>query len=265
MRLDYDTVYLGGTCYALSCASRSPEESVVLEAAEGLGGEFVDALFPGVAPVARPVGDAAAFYDELVVRGIMTEDSAAKGEIHMPAVNVVLNRIVNERGIHILFHARVIAIWRDGMACVVETVINGKIYAFRCRQVIDTRIDIARIKQADPAAKASWRANMLVPEGAPATGGWDDLALHKGFLPGESYLSMPCEGTLPPVETLLTAFERRPAAYMELRLLTLAHAPAITCAPIRERTEFGWFIPGCGFGTFMDAWAAGLSGKEAIA
>ena len=108
LRTDYDVILLGCSCYAMGRAAGAPDKCLIIESGEGLGGEFIDALRAGDRPVERPLGDGAAFYDELISRGIMDECSAAHGGVHLPAVNVVLNRMALERGLkHTVSHARI--------------------------------------------------------------------------------------------------------------------------------------------------------------
>ena len=44
MRTEYDSVFLGCSCFAMGCAAQRPEDSLILESGEGFGPEFVDAL-----------------------------------------------------------------------------------------------------------------------------------------------------------------------------------------------------------------------------
>lgn len=267
MRTEYDVIYLGASCFAMGCAARAPEGSLILEAGEGLGPEFVDALYAGKTPITRPEGEGAAFFDELAARGILTAESAARGEVHVPAINLVLNRLALAHGLNMLFHVRPISIARDGDTVSVQAVCNAKLYTFTCRCVVDTRSTFAQVKAHDPAAACALRGNLYVPEGATAEGGWDAVTLHKGFLPGEAFLAVPVTGIAPQdmLEAVLRAFEARPAAYLDLRLLTVAHACAVASAGIRQRTETGWYIPGCGFDNPVQAWAAGLAETEVFA
>lgn len=264
MRTEYDTIYLGSSCFALGCAARSAADSLILEATEGLGGEFVDALYAGRSGMERPQGEGAAFFDELVQRGIMSVESAARGEAHIPAVNLVLNRLVLEKGINLLFHMRVLAIRQEGASRLVDAICNAKLYTFRCKQVIDTRSDYADVRQKDPSATCALRANMYAPPEPALGNGWGNITLHKGFLPGEVFLSMPVEKASHAymLEAVMRAFEARPDAYMALRMLTVAHAYAVTCRPLREQTASGWYIPGCGFDNPVQALAAGLTEQE---
>nr|HML49653.1 hypothetical protein [Clostridia bacterium] len=79
MRTEYDVIFLGSSCFALGCAAQNPGQTLILESGEGLGGEFVDSLTLGRGPVARPEGEAGAFYDELIDRGIASAESLAQG------------------------------------------------------------------------------------------------------------------------------------------------------------------------------------------
>lgn len=267
MRTDYDVIYLGASCFALGCAARAPGDSLILEAGEGLGGEFVDALYAGRGGIARPTGEGGAFFDELVRRGIMTQESAAHGQVHVPAVNLVLNRLVLEKGINLLFHMRVLAVRQDAGAQLIDAVCNAKLYTFRCGRVVDTRSDYGAVKAVDAQATCALRANLYAPPGMDFGPGWDALTLHPGFLPGEAFLSMPVREARPErtLEAMLRAFEARPAAYLALRMLTVAHAYAVTSRPIRERNAHGWYVPGCGFENPVQAWAAGLTETEVFA
>lgn len=265
MRTDYDVIFLGCSAFALGCAAKAPQDSLILESGEGLGGEFVDALYPGKA-ITRPMGDGAAFYDELVQRGIMAPEGAARGEVHIPAVNLVLNRLALEKGLNILFHMRVLKTGQSGGQMLVQAVCNAKLYTFRCRKVVDTRSTLAEVRAHDPAAACALRANLYAP--TTAEGGWDALTLHKGFLPGEAYLSMPVDSGSPidaATEAIMQAFEARPAPYLDLRMLNVAHAFALASQPIRKQTGYGWYIPGCGFDNPIQAWAAGLAETEVFA
>lgn len=265
MRLEYDVIFLGCSCFAMGCAAQRPDQTLILESGEGLGPEFVDALFAGKAPIKRPEGQGAALYDELVARGIMTAESAAKGEVHVPAINLVFNRLALEKKLNILFHMRVIK-----QACVADGVevtaaCNGKVYTFHCKKVIDTRADYTRIKALDSQAQCQLRANMYV-EDDRLPSDWDSFTVHVGYLSGETYLAMPVTQTNPPeLEAFLQAFERRPAQAYGMRLLTVAHAHAIVCQALRVQNETGWFIPGCGFDNPVQAWAAGLEETEVFA
>lgn len=264
MRKEYEVIFLGSSCFALGCAARDPERTLILDPGEGLGGEFVDALSLGRGPVDRPEGEAAAFYDELIARGIASRESMAQGRAHVPAIRLVLNRMALERKLNLLFHMRVLEQAADAEGVRVRAVCNAKVYTFRCRRVVDTRSDLARVRALDPGAVCELRANLYAPEHACL--GWENLTVHPGFLPEEAFLAFPVERTDPPaLEGLLEAFERRPAASLDLRLLTVAHCHAVACRPIRERTETGWFIPGCGFPNPVQAFAAGLAQTEVFA
>ena len=126
----------------------------------------------GTAPVERPLGDGAAFYDELISRGIMDECSAAHGGVHLPAVNVVLNRMALERGLNILFRARVFGIRRVQQGYELDAVCNAQTYVFTCRRLVDTRsTDFARIRRLDPDAQFALSANMHIEGEVPSTMG----------------------------------------------------------------------------------------------
>lgn len=264
MRRDYDTMILGCSCFGMGCAAQSPENTLILESGEGFGGEFVDAL-RACGPIERPVGEASALYDELIARGIMDEASAARGELHLPAVNVVLNRIALEKKLNILFRTRVIAVEKTEKGALVQAVCNAKIYEFTCRRVLDTRsTDFKRIRALDEDAAFGMAANLYVP--ALPEGDLNGMSVRRGFLPGEAYLTMsvdmPSSGDR---EKLLSAFANRPVEWKDCRLLQTAPARPVICRPIREETETGFFIPGCGFNDPVSAWAAGLCEKEALA
>ena len=265
MRTDYDVIFLGSSCFALGCAARNPEKTLILESGEGLGGEFVDSLSAGQAPSLRPEGEAAAFYDDLIARGIASPESLAQGRAHVPAIRMVLNRMVLERGLNLLFHMRVLEQEPAAQGVRVRAVCNAKIYTFTCRRVVDTRSDFARVRALDAAASCELRANLYAPEAACV--GWENLTVHPGFLPEEAFLAYPVEraDARLPLEALLSAFERRPAAALDLRILTVAHTYAMRCRPIREKTPCGWFIPGCGNANPVQAFAAGLAETEVFA
>ena len=264
MRTDYDVIFLGSSCFALGCAARNPGQTLVLESGEGLGGEFVDSLTLGRGSVSRPEGEAGALYDELVARGIASPESLAQGRAHVPAIRMVLNRRALERGLNLLFHMRALELAAVEGGARVRAVCNAKIYTFTCRKVVDTRSDFDRVRALDAGATCALRANLYAPEAARV--GWENLTVHPGFLPEEAFLAYPVEpGDALPLEALLAAFERRPAPALDLRLLTVAHAYAVTCRPIREKTPVGWFIPGCGFDNPVQAYAAGLAETEVFA
>lgn len=263
MRTEYDTIFLGCSCYALGCAAQRPADSLILEAGEGLGGEFTDALRCG--PIARPAGPAEPFYQELLDRGIMTAESAASGRLTLPAVNLVLNRMALERGLHILFHARVIAIRKVETAVAVEMVCNARIYTLRCRRVIDTRYtDAARIRALDANARFGLCAQLDAPALPQDT--MNGLRIQPMFLPGDAYACLPVPKPDPhDRETLLRAFEGREDCWLDAKLIRVAHAWAAESRPIREKTAWGWFIPASGFANPVQAYALGLAEQEAMA
>nr|HML48150.1 hypothetical protein [Clostridia bacterium] len=128
---------------------------------------------------------------------------------------------------NLLFHMRVLEQTVTARGVRVLAVCNAKLYAFTCRKVVDTRSDFARVRALDAEAARELRANLYAPEDARA--GWENLTVHPGFLPEEAFLAYPVTdllGQALPLEALLSAFERRPASALELRLLTVAHACA---------------------------------------
>lgn len=258
MRTDYERIYLGSSCFALGCAAEKPENTLIIESGEGFGGEFVDALRADGRPISRPSGKGAAFYDELKARGILDDESAAQGKIHLPAVNVVLNRRALEAGTAILFRTRVFDIQKNG-GYRLRAVCNARVLTFTCQCLVDTRSnDLERIRRLDPNARFALGANLQMANwtDAPLTG----LSVCRGYLPGEVYAHLTVkDAAIGNRETLLSAFEQRPSAWLEARLLTVCHALAVWCAPIREQTEKGLYIPGCGFDNPVHAFAAGLT------
>lgn len=261
MRRDYDTIVLGCSCFGMGCAAQDPENTLIIESTEAFGGEFTDALRE-CGLIARPEGEAAALYDELIGRGIMDEASAKKGEIHLPAVNIVLNRIALEKKLNILFRTRVIAVNESGTE--LEAVCSAKLYRFTCRRIVDTRqTDHARIRTLDSEAGISFAANLYAPTIPEEK--LCGMRVKKGFLPGEAYLVMdvfmPSSGDR---EALLDRFAGRPAEWKACRLLQTASEYSVRTRPIREKTEKGWFVPGCGFNDPIAAWEAGLTEKEAL-
>ena len=228
LRTDYDVILLGCSCYAMGRAAGAPDKCLIIESGEGLGGEFIDALRAGDRPVERPLGDGAAFYDELISRGIMDECSAAHGGVHLPAVNVVLNRMALERGLNILFRARVFGIRRVQQGYELDAVCNAQTYVFTCRRLVDTRsTDFARIRRLDPDAQFALSANMHIEGEVPSTMG--AFKLSRGYLPGEVYahyaVEQPASGDR---ERLLSAFEAR-------RQCGLAQG----CSQLRTHMRFG--------------------------
>ncbi len=263
MRMDYDRIYLGSSCFALGCAAGKPENTLIIESGEGFGGEFVDALRADGRPIVRPSGAGAAFYDELRARGILDDESAAQGRIHLPAVNVVLNRWALEKKLAILFRTRVFDIQKNENGYRLQAVCNARMLTFTCRRLVDTRSsDLERIRRQDPNARFALGANLQMARwtDAPLTG----LSVCRGYLPGEAYAHLTVkDAAVGSREALLSAFEKRPSAWLEARLLTVCHALAVWCAPIREQTEKGLYIPGCCFGNPVHAFAAGLTEEEA--
>lgn len=265
MRTDYERIFLGSSCFAMGCAAQDAENSLILETSEALGGEFVDCLRADDRPIVRPAGEGAAFYDELCARGILSDANAARGEIHLPAVNLVLNRIALERGLHMLFRTRPITIARTENGFVVTAVCCARLLTFTCRQLIDTRsTDAARIRALDAEARIALGANLQLEGDIGATMG--AFTLKRGYRPGEVFAHYPVQQpSAHDREAMLHAFEQRDAAYLQAKLLIVTPAYAVWCKPIREKTENGWFIPGSGFENPVAAWAAGLTEKEALA
>lgn len=263
MRTDYERIFLGSSCFALGCAAKKPEDTLVIESGEGFGGEFVDALRADDRAIVRPEGEGAAFYDELKARGILDDESAAQGRIHLPAVNVVLNRWMLEKKVSILFRTRVFEIAKTDAGYEVKGVCNARVFTFTCRKLIDTRSnDFARIRSLDPNARIALGANLEMAQlpDVPLNG----LTIAAGYLPGETYAHMSVDGAnICDREKLLSTFEKRPTAWLPARLLTVCHALAVWCAPIREMTDKGLYIPGCGFDNPVQAFAAGLCEEEA--
>ena len=263
MRTDYERIFLGSSCFALGCAAKKPEDTLVIESGEGFGGEFVDALRADSCPIVRPEGEGAAFYDELKARGILDDESAAQGRIHLPAVNVILNRWMLQKNVSILFRTRVFDITKTDEGYEIKGVCNARMLTFTCRKLIDTRSnDFARIRSYDPNARIALGANLQMPKlpSVPLAG----LTVVPGYLPGEVYAHM-CVGgaNISDREKLLSTFEKRPSEWLDARLLKVCHALTVWCAPIREITEKGLYIPGCGFDNPVQAFAAGLCEEEA--
>ena len=264
MRTEYDVIFLGSSCFAMGCAAQRPGDCLVLESGEGFGPEFVDAL-RACGSIRRPEGPGAALYDELVARGVMDGDSAARGELHLPALNVVLNRAALELGLNMLFRARVIGRRAVPGGVELDAVCCARVVTLRCRRVIDTRsTDYDRVARLDPSARFGIAANLYAPSTPSAD--MNGMGVRRGFLPGEAFLTMPVNRPSPlDREALLRTFEARPDEWMEARLLRVAAARPVLCRAIREEEEGGLFIPGCGFDNPVAAWAAGLAEKEALA
>lgn len=263
MRTDYAIIILGNSCFALGYALKHPENTLIIESGEGFGPEFVDAL-RACSPIQRPESEAAALYDELIERGIMDQESAERGELHMPAVNIVLNRIALEGGVNIRFRTRLIEAVKTDDGVRLTTVCCARMATLTCRMLIDTRsTDYSRIRSLDSSAAFALSANMLVPDGCGEE--VNGLRFVKGFLPEEAWIQLPLDDLPSPHdrEKLMSAFENRNESAMPMRLLVVAHAWSVECRSIREKTDTGWYIPGCGFGNPVEAFEAGM--KEAFA
>ncbi len=263
MRTEYDLVFLGCSCYAMGCAAQHPNDCLILESGEGFGPEFVDALRT-CGPISRPQGEGAAFYDELIARGVMDENSAARGVLHLPAVNVVLNRMALEKQLNILFRTRVITRRLAAGHVEIDVVCCAQIHTFCCRRIIDTRsTDFTAIKRLDGSARTGVSANICAPVLPDVRMG--ALTVQPGFLPREAYVTLPVDAPSPrDREALLQAFEARPGCWASARLLQVAPARPIWCHSIRAQSEDGMFIPGCGFADPVSAWAAGLNEREEL-
>ena len=262
LRTDYERIFLGSSCFALGCAARQPKDTLIIESGEGFGGEFVDALRADGRPIIRPQGEGAAFYEELKMRGILDDESAAQGRIHLPAVNIILNRWMLEKKVSILFRTRVFEITSTDAGYAIRGVCNARVFTFTCRKLIDTRSnDFSRIHSYDPGARIALGANLQMAQlpDVPIEG----LSIVSGYLPGEVYAHMNVEG-IGDREKLFSAFEKRPKACLEARLLTVCHTLAVWCVPIRERTDKGLYLPGCGFDNPVQAFAAGLCEGESM-
>lgn len=260
MQKDYRYIFLGASCFALACASQRPDECLILEQGEGLGAEFCDALFSG--PVISPVGEGAAFYRECIRRKIMTEESAARGEIHLPAVHMVLNRMALDTGIRILFRTQVIQTEKVEDTIRIQAVCNARILQFACDRIIDTRSgDFAWIRERDPQAHFFLGANLYAPD-IPA----DRIGpcpVRKGFLPGEAFLHMPVrENAVSDRGRLMRIFENRAPCWRRAKLLLVSGTYAVQCLPIRAAEDGCIRIPGAGFGNPFQAWDAGLHETE---
>ena len=262
MRTDYDYIFLGCSCFAMGCAAQKPHDCLILEKDESIGGEFSECLY--TTPVQKPTGDGLAFYEELIARGVMTEESAKNGEIHLPAVNVVLNRLALEKQLHILFRIQILNIRQQAEQWEIEAVCNARILHFTCRKIIDTRgTDISLIRQYDPSAQCYLTANLHAPE-IPRES-CRGMEIRKGFLPREAFLFMPVDQPSPRDRgEMMRRFENRPGDWMNLTLLLISMGYAVSCRPIREKLQNRLFIPGCGFGNPVQAWEAGLNEKEAF-
>ena len=263
MKRDFDTVIFGCTAFGMGLCARDPENTLILEASSFFGGEFTEALRE-CGPVRRPEGEAAAFYDECVARGVTDEKAAERGEIHLPAVNVILNRIALEKKMRILFSARVIDALKEGDGVRVRAVCRAQILTFFCRRVIDTRPDdFARVRAFDPGAKFALSANLYAP--FLPSDRFGEMRVRRGYLEKEAYLTMPvafpCEGDR---EKLLIAFAARPEEWREVKLLHTAQTYAVSSRLIREENETGVYLPGCAFSDPFSAFAAGLCGEEAL-
>jgi len=262
MRKHYERILLGASCFALGCAAQKPDDTLILDSGEVLGAEFVGALRADGNPVLP--GKAPAFFDELCARRITSPAAAKAGRLHLPAVGLVLNRLALEAGLHLLMRTRVLNIESAEGGYAVTAVCNARILEFTCEKLVDTRsTDFARIRGLDPAARFALACNLDVETDAERMGG---LNLVPGFLPGEVFgylpVDMPARGDL---EALLSAFEARPSRFSDARLLRVAPVYAVWCAPVRETTQRGCFIPGSGFANPVQAWNAGLVEKEAFA
>ena len=260
MQKDYRYIFLGASCFALACASQRPDECLILEQGEGLGAEFCDALFSG--PVISPVGEGAGFYRECIRRKIMTEESAARGEIHLPAVHMVLNRMVLDTGIRILFRTQVIQTEKIEDTIRIRAVCNARILQFACDRIIDTRSgNLAWIRERDPQARFFLGANLYAPD-IPA----DRIGpcpVRKGFLPGEAFLHMPVrENAVSDRGRLMRIFENRAPCWRRAKLLLVSGTYATQCLPIRATEDGCIRIPGAGFGNPFQAWDAGLHETE---
>ena len=260
MRKEYRFIFLGASCFALACASQRPEECLILEKDEGLGAEFCDALFSG--SVIPPSDGGAAFYRDCIGRKIMTEESAARGEIHLPAVHMVLNRMTLDAGLRILFRTQVIHTEKAGDAIRVHAVCNAQILQFACSRIIDTRSgDFSWIRERDPQARFFLGANLYAPE-IPADR-IGSCPVRKGFLPGEAFLHMPVtKSSVSDRGSLMRIFENRAPCWRRAKLLLVSGTYAVRCRPIRVAEDGCIRIPGAGFGNPFQAWDAGLRETE---
>lgn len=256
MQKDYETIFLGCSAYAVGAVQAAPQETLILEAGEDVGGEFVDSLVSG--GFVRPQSPGAqAFYDELVARRILSEESARRGEVHLPGVGVMLSRALRESGARVLFKTRVLRVSRQEGGFSVQAVCHAKLYEFTCRQVVDTRSDdFERIRALDPEARFFLCANVGLS--APIEAPWEGMRLQRGFLPGEYFLQMevdsPASGDR---ERFLSRFDARPRPFLPVRLLLLCHAYGVKCRRIVLEEEGQYYLPGCGYKNPVDAFAAG--------
>ncbi len=260
MQKEYRFIFLGASCFALACASRQPDECLILEKDEGLGAEFCDSLLSG--SVIPPAGEGAAFYRECIRRKIMTEESAARGEIHLPAVHMVLNRMALDAGIRILFRTQVIHTEKTGDAIRIQAVCNARILQFACSRIIDTRSgDFAWIRERDPQARFFLGANLYAPDLPEDRIG--PCTVRKGFLPGEAFLHMPVtERSVSDRGSLMQIFENRAPSWRRAKLLLVSGTYAAQCHLIRSGEDGSICIPGAGFGNPFQAWDAGLRETE---
>ena len=260
MRTSYDRVILGCSAFAAGFAARDPENTLILEEEEFFGGEFSAAL-RRCAPVRHPAGGGILF-EKMLRHGVTDETAAAEGIFHLPAVGLLLNRILLEKGVKALFRTRVIQTERTPRGAEITAVFSGRIYRFSCRVLIDTRSDdFARIRALDPGARFSLSANLFAPLFPEK--GFDGMKFFRGYLPGEAYLSMPVdfpsEGDR---KTLLSRFTARPEAFRDFRLLAVAQLHSVECRAIREKTETGFFVPSASFSNPVEAFEAGWKEAE---
>lgn len=258
MQKDYETIFLGCSAYAVGAVQAAPQGSLILEAGEGIGGEFVDTLMTG--GFLRPqTPGAQAFYDELVARRALSEESARRGEIHLPGVGVVLTRLLRQSRAHVLFRTRVLRVTRREGGFTVQAVCNAKLYEFTCRHLVDTRSDdFERIRSLDPGARFFLCANVGLS--APIEEPWEGMRIQKGFLPGEYFLRMEVPAPAPgDRERFLSRFDARPRPFLPVRLLLLCHAYGVKSRRIGLEEEGQYYLPGCGYENPVDAFAAGES------
>lgn len=199
----YRSIILGASFYGCGLAATHPE-ALLIEAAILVGGDFALSYFPGTVSEETPLHpEAEAFRKELSVHGALRN-----GRLHLAALSPLLSDWCLQRKLNLLLNTEILV--HDAHSVQIMNI-HG-LQTLEAEQIIDARPKYINGKYLGAVLSA---ADHPLPEG-----GFGDLELCSGALPGEAYARISLEGNCNWPEArrrLYSAWEIRPEKLASLQ------------------------------------------------
>jgi len=268
MRMEYETVVVGATCAGLGYALSHPDGTLLVESSSSVGGEFIEAMDPGVGWGA-PAGlgpEAESLRDELVTRNILDGD-----RLHLPAVAAVLFARLKESRVAYRFWTDILATREQGSGFELTLFDTGGRSTIRASRILDTTTRAVSLvgepTGLDRKAIGATLSCPNPPDEFPASGSEAACALHRGRFPGEAFLvlDLPLEADWPAARRRLHGFWlSRPAALRDWHLASVG-ARLIERPAWRESPSERWtLLPSARFENLLAAYDAGAAVRNEV-